>query len=192
MKKEILEKVMATGSCETLYYHYERRGNEILRIHQHPKAVLEVDDMQELVRHDEAVAGSEPIRDIAGEVQPLLDEDEGVCTVLLGYLDLLQHEFHIAVGVQLHFVGVVLAGRSGGAHFQSFAELMLTQRVGGRTFRCRLRGSVGELPLQIGGGVAVHPTVSRGGGEFCVFLRWHPEVPPHPSVKQDSAWDRCR
>lgn len=40
MKKEILEKVMATGSCETLCWHYERRGNEILRIHQHQRGTV--------------------------------------------------------------------------------------------------------------------------------------------------------
>ena len=165
----------------------------ILRcIHQHPKTILEVDDMQELVRHNEAVTGSKSIRDIAGKVQPLFDKDEGVCTVLLGYLDLLQHEFHIAVGVHLHFVGVVLADRPDGSHFQSFTELVLTQRMGGRTFRCGLRGFVGELPLQIGGGVAVHPTMSRGGREFCVFLRWHPAGPPRPSARRGSTGGQCR
>ena len=73
--------------------------------------------MQEFVRHNEAVAGSKPIRDIAGEVQPLLDEDKGVCAVLLGHLNLLQYEFHIAVDVHLHFVGVVLADSPDGSHF---------------------------------------------------------------------------
>lgn len=48
-----------------------------LRVHQDALPILEIDDVQELVRHDQAVAGAEPVRHITGEVQPLFDEDEG-------------------------------------------------------------------------------------------------------------------
>lgn len=130
-------------------------------IHQNSKAILEVDDVEQLVRYDEAVAGPKSVRDIAGEVQPLLNEDEGICTVLFCNLNLLQNEFQVAVGVHLHFVRVIFTCGPGRALFQRLAEFMLTQSMGGGAFRCGLRGLVGELSLQIGGGVAVHPTVSR-------------------------------
>ena len=55
--------------------------------------------MEELVRHDKAVAGTEAVRYIAAEVQSLLNVDDWVSTVLAGLRDGFQHELHIVVGV---------------------------------------------------------------------------------------------
>ena len=101
--------------------------------------------MEELVRHDEAVAGPETVRHIAGEVQPLLNEHLWVRAILPGLLEGFQNEFHITVRVQFHFVGVVLADRAGGAHLQSFAELVFRQRMSGGAFGCGFRFSVLKL-----------------------------------------------
>ena len=56
-------------------------------IYQHTLTVFEVNNVEELVRHDEAVAGPETVRHIAGEVQPLLNEHLGVQAVLPGFLN---------------------------------------------------------------------------------------------------------
>ena len=101
--------------------------------------------MEELVRHDEAVAGAKAIRHIAGEVEPLLNEHLGVRAILPCFLDSFQNEFQVAVRVHLHFVGVVLADRAGGAHLQRLAELVFRQCVSGGAFGCGFRFSVLKL-----------------------------------------------
>ena len=124
--------------------------------------------------------GAEAVRHIAGEVQPLLNEHLGVRAVLPGFLDGFQNEFQVAVRVHLHFVGVVLADRAGGAHLQRLAELVFRQRMSGGAFGCGFRFSVLELQFQPCGWIAVQPPVRGGCREDCVTIRWHPSAPPHP------------
>ena len=109
--------------------------------------------MEELVCHDEAVAGAEAVRHIAGEVQPLLNEHLGVRAILPGFLDGFQNEFQVAVRVHLHFIGIVLADRAGGAHLQRLAELVFCQRMSGCAFGCGFRFSVLKLQFQSSGGL---------------------------------------
>ena len=151
-----------------------------LAIHQHALAVFEVNNVEQLVRHDEAVAGSEAVRHIAGEVQPLLNEHLGVRAILPGFLDGFQNEFHVAVRIQFHFIGVVLADRAGGAHLQRFAELVFCKGMSRCTFCGSFRFSVLELQFQPGGWVAVKPAVGGGCREDCMTIRWHLSAPPHP------------
>ena len=151
-----------------------------LGIHQHALAVFQVNNVEELVRHDETVAGPETVWHIAGEVQPLLNEHLGVRAILPGFLDGFQNEFHVAVRIQFHFIGVVLADRAGGAHLQRFAELVLCQRVSGGAFGCGFCFSVLELQFQPCGWITVEPAVGGGCREDCMTIRWHLSAPPHP------------
>lgn len=150
-----------------------------LGIYQNSLAVLEIDNVEELVCHDEAVAGAEAVRHIAGEVQPLLNEHLGVRAVLPGFLDGFQNEFQVAVRVHLHFVGVVLADRAGGAHLQCLAELVFRQRMSGSPFCGSFRFSVLKLQFQPCGWIAVKPAVGGRCREDCVMIRGHLSAPPH-------------
>ena len=152
----------------------------LLGIDQHTLTIFEINNVEELVCHDEAVAGPEAVRHIAGEVQPLLNEHLGVRTVLPGFLDGFQNEFQIAVRVHLHFIGIVLADRAGGAQLQRFAELVFRQCMSGGAFCCGFRFSVLKLQFQPCGWIAVEPAVGGGCREDCVTIRGHLSAPPHP------------
>ena len=152
----------------------------LLGIDQHTLTIFEINNVEELVCHDEAVAGPEAVRHIAGEVQPLLNEHFWVRAVLSGFLDGFQNEFQIAVRVHLHFIGIVLADRAGGAHLQSLTELVFHQSVSGGAFCGGFRLPVLELQFQPCGGAAVELAVGGGGREDRMTFRWHPSAPPHP------------
>ena len=149
-------------------------------IHQHALAVFQVNNVEELVRHNEAVAGPETVRHIAGEVQPLLNEHLWVRAILPGLLDGFQNEFHIAVCVHLHLVGIILADRADGAHLQCLTELVFCKGMSRCTFCGSFRFSVLELQFQPSGWIAVKPAVGGGCREDCVTIRGHPSAPPHP------------
>ena len=91
--------------------------------------------MQPGACNDQAVTCTETVGDIAREVQPLFDQDLriGAREFCLGQL--LQHELHIAVGVIVHLVTVVLTDWLFGAQLQGFPELMLTESVSSCAFR---------------------------------------------------------
>ena len=129
--------------------------------------------MQELVRHDQAVAGAEPVRHITGEVQPLFDEDEGVGAERLCFLQLLQHELHIPIGIGVHFIAVIRADRLPGTQLQRLFELVLGESMGGGAFSCGFCLTVGELQFQPRRGVAVEPAMGAAGRENGVFGRRH-------------------
>ena len=143
-------------------------------------AVLVIHDVEGAVSDEDAVPGAEALRDITGKVQPLLNEHLGVRAVLPGFLDGFQNEFQIAVCVHLHFVGVVLDDRAGGAHLQRLAELVFRQRMSGGAFGCGFRFSVLKLQFQPCGWIAVEPAVGGRGREDCVTIRGHLSAPPHP------------
>ena len=103
----------------------------LLGLHQNALPIFEVDDVEQLVRHDETVPGAKALRDPAGEIQPLFDEDQRIGALQLGLGELLQHELHTAVCVCVHFVTVVLGHRLAGAYLQSAAELVFAEGVGG-------------------------------------------------------------
>ena len=172
----VVETIEDAECAERIQHHLRI----LFGIHQHALAVLQIDNMEELVRHDKAVAGAEAIRHIAGEVQPLFNEHLGVRAVLSGFLDGFQNEFQVAVRVHLHFVGVVLADRAGGAHLQRLAELVFRQRMSGGAFGCGFRFPVFELQFQPCGWIAVEPAVGGRGREDCVTIRGHLSAPPHP------------
>ena len=140
-----------------------------LRVHQDALPVLEINDVQELVRHDQAVPGAEAVRHIAGEVQPLFDEDERVSAERPGFLQLFQHELHIPIGVGVHFIAVIRADGLPGAQLQRLFELVFGQSMSGGAFGCGFRLPVGELQLQPCRRVAVEPSVGAAGGENGVF-----------------------
>ena len=141
----------------------------LLRVHQDALPILEINDVQELVRHNQAVAGAEPVRHITGEVQPLFDEDERVSAERLSFLQLFQHELHIPVGVGVHFVTIKRANGLSGAQLQRLFELVLGESMGGGAFRCGFCLPVGELQLQPRRGVAMEPAMGAAGGENGVF-----------------------
>ena len=144
-----------------------------LRVHQDALPILEIDDVQELVRHNQAVAGAEPVRHITGEVQPLFDEDERVGAERLSFYQLFQHELHIPVGVGVHFIAVIRADWFSRTNFQRLFELVLGKGMGGGSFRRGFRLPVGELQLQPRRGVAMEPAMGAAGGENGVFGGWH-------------------
>ena len=181
---DVVEGVKQPERAQGIQHHL----GILLGLNQNALAVLEVDDVEQLVRHDDAVPGAEAFRDPAGEVQPLLDEDQRVGALKLGLGELLQYELHIAICVSVHLITVILGHRLTGAHLQSAAELVFAESVGGGAFGSGLRLPVGKLPLQTGGGGTVHPTVGTGGGEDGVAVRWHGPTPPHPSTERRSAW----
>ena len=63
--------------------------------------------MERPVGNDDAVTGSETVRHIATEVQPLLNVDDRVRAELPDLGDGFQNELHIVVGVGIHLVAVV-------------------------------------------------------------------------------------
>ena len=111
--------------------------------------------MEELVRHDKAVAGAEAIRHIAGEVEPLFDEDFRVRAELPGFLQGFQNKLHIAVRIGVHLVRVVLADRLTGAHFQCFAEFVFRKGMSCGTFGGGFRFPVLKFLLQPCGWITV-------------------------------------
>ena len=58
--------------------------------------------MQQVVRDDHTVAGSETVLDPFGEVQCLLDADQRIGTQTLGFCDLFHHEGSVAFSGFLH------------------------------------------------------------------------------------------
>ena len=58
--------------------------------------------MQQVVRDDHTVAGSETVLDPFGEVQRLLDTDQRVGTQAFGLCDLFHHEGSVAFSGFLH------------------------------------------------------------------------------------------
>ena len=140
-----------------------------LCVYQDALPVLEIDDVQELVRHDQAVAGAEAVRHIAGEVQPLFNEDKRVGAERLGFLQLFQHKLHIPIGIGVHFIAVIWADGLPGTQLQCLFELVLSQSVSSGAFGCGFRLPVGELQLQPRRGVAVEPSMGAAGRENSVF-----------------------
>ena len=140
-----------------------------LCVYQDALPVLEIDDVQELVRHDQAVAGAEAVRHIAGEVQPLFNEDKRVGAERLGFLQLFQHKLHIPIGIGVHFIAVIWADGLPGTQLQCLFELVLSQSVSSGAFGCGFRLPVGELQLQPRRGVAVEPSMGAAGRENGVF-----------------------
>ena len=118
--------------------------------------------MEELVRHNQAVARAETLRDIAGKIKPLLDENDRVFAILLCFSDGFLDELDVVVCKTIHFIGVILTDRFLGAHFQYPPQLVFAESVCCCTFRCRLGFSVGKLLFQSRGGSAVCPPVSGG------------------------------
>ena len=66
----VVETIEDAERAESVQHHLRI----LFGIHQHALAVLQIDNVEELVRHDKAVAGAEAIRHIAGEVEPLFNE----------------------------------------------------------------------------------------------------------------------
>ena len=124
---------------------------------------------KELVRHDQAVAGAETVRHITRKIQPLFDENKRIGAERLGFLQLLQYELHIPIGVGVHFIAVIRADGLPGTQLQRLLELMLGKGVGGSAFSRGLRLPVGKLQLQPRRGVAVEPAMGAAGGENGVF-----------------------
>ena len=173
---DVIETIEDAERTESVQHHLRI----LFGIHQHALAVLQIDNVEELVRHDEAVAGAEAVRHIAGEVQPLLNEHLWVRAILPGFLNGFQNELQVTVRVHLHFIGIVLADRAGGAHLQCLTELVFRQRMSGGTFGCGFRFSILKLQFQPCGWIAVKPAVGGRCREDCVTIRGHPSAPPHP------------
>ena len=98
-----LQGVVDPESAQCVQHHLRI----VFRFNQHALAVLEIDDVERPVCNDDAVTGSETVRHIAAEVQPLLDVDDRVRTELPDLGDGFQHELHIVVGMGIHLVAVV-------------------------------------------------------------------------------------
>ena len=76
-------------------------------LNKNSKTMLVVDDLQNLVGNDDAVAGSKAILYPAGEVEPLFDEHHRVSAVLLCRLELFQYIGTILLGAVLHLSAVI-------------------------------------------------------------------------------------
>ena len=173
---DVVEAIEDAECAEGIQHHLRI----LFGIHQYALSVLQIDNVEELVRHDKAVAGAEAIRHIAGEVQPLLNEHLRVRAVLPGFLNGFQNELQVTVRVHLHLVGIVLTDRAGGAHLQCLTELVFCKGMSRCTFCGSFRFSVLELQFQPSGGIAVKPAVGGRCREDCVSIRGHLSAPPHP------------
>ena len=69
--------------------------------------MLVINDLQNLIRNDHTVAGAEAIFDPSGEIQPLLDQNLRIRTVLLCRLNLFRHIIPVTLGAVLHFLIVI-------------------------------------------------------------------------------------
>ena len=80
---DVIETIEDAECAEGVQHHLRI----LLGIYQHSLVVLQIDNVEELVRHDKAVAGAEAVRHIAGEVEPLFNEHLRVWAILPGFLD---------------------------------------------------------------------------------------------------------
>ena len=141
-----------------------------LRFDQNALPILEIDDVQGFIADDDTVTGSKSVRDIAAEVEALLDVDHGIRAVLPGFGKRFKDELHIVVRVHIHLVTVVLGDRlPSRPQLQRSAELMLTQRMCGGAFGGGFRLLVFKLQLQPRRWRAVEPAVRGGGRQKSVF-----------------------
>ena len=141
-----------------------------LRFDQNALPIFEIDDVQGFIADDDTVTSSKSVRDIAAEVQTLLDMDHGIRAVLPGFRKRFKDELHIVICVHIHLVAVVLGDRfPSGLQLQRSAELMLTQRVCGGTFGGGFRLLIFKLQLQPRRGRAVEPAMRRGSRQKSVF-----------------------
>ena len=69
--------------------------------------MLVIDNLQNLICYDHAVAGAEAVLYPSGKVQPLFDQYLRIRTMLLCRLDLLRHIIPVAFRAVLHFLIVV-------------------------------------------------------------------------------------
>lgn len=101
-------------------------------IDQNAEAVLIVNDLQCTVCDDDAVGGAEAGLYPAGEVHPLLDENNGISAGLLRRLHLFEYIGGVTIGTVRHFLVEPrqVLGRVSSLHAQRPAELVLTERVG--------------------------------------------------------------
>ena len=120
----------------------------VFRFHEHTHTVFEVDNVQRLIGDNNAVAGAEALRNIAAEIQPLFDGNDGIGADLLRFRDGFQHKLYIAICVEVHFVTVVRRARLFRWHLQCTPELMLAQRMCSGAFFGSLGFPILELLLQ--------------------------------------------
>ena len=138
-----------------------------LSLHLDALAVLQINNVQGVIRDHDAVSRTEAARDQVTEVHHLLD-----CHLGRGEsLSRVENKLDIGVSALFHFR--VVGGLGSGAAFQGRAELGLGHgvRLGalqGRLAHCRSSWDGG---LQRRGGCALQPAVSAGGGEPRVDLR---------------------
>lgn len=149
-------------------------------------AVLEIDNLNIMLRDDDAVRGSHAFGDISPQVHDLLHEDLRLGTAGLPPLQLFQNEGGIAPAGFLHLFGVVVHTGPGILirNAQQLMEQVFAQAVGLRALRGEDGALVRELLAEPGGTGAVVPALRGGGRQKRVLIRqtYHPALQPPPAA----------
>ena len=135
--------------------------------HHDSDAVFQIDHVEHIVGHNAGVPGAESFRHPAGEVQPLLHQNDGVRAVLLRLGQLLHHKRFISIGAVCHLgIEVVqILRRVSCRHAQRFLHLISRKAVCVRTLLGIRRSPVRVCRAQLGAGRAVQPAVAGGSGK---------------------------
>ena len=100
---DVVETIEDTECAERIQHHLRI----FLGIHQHALAVLQIDNVEELVRHDKAVAGAEAVLDVLREVDSHLKLGKCVLARLLRSFGLFSNKSCVVICAFLHFSVVV-------------------------------------------------------------------------------------
>ena len=137
-------------------------------------------NVQQVIRDDHAVAGSEAVLHPLGEIQRLLHADQRVLAQRLGRFDLLHHEVPVALSGLLHLrvVPGQILSRIAARSPQRLLHQILTQLMGVGALLGVWTALVLFLGAEPRAGRALEPPFAGRRGEVSVFS--HCRCPPPP------------
>ena len=152
----------------------------VFRFDQHAQTELEVDNVQQVIRDDHAVAGSEAVLHPLGEIQRLLHADQRVLAQRLGRFDLLHHEVPVALSGLLHLrvVPGQILSRIAARSPQRLLHQILAQLMGVGALLGIRTALVLFLGTELRAGRTLEPSFAGRRGEVSVFS--HCRCPPPP------------
>ena len=106
---DVVDPVIGIQCPECVTHHLRI----VFCFHQDAESVFEVDDVQDLVCNDQAVAGSEGIRNPSGEVQALFHKNLRIAAEFLCFLQLFHDIGAVLVRAVCHFLIIVREGFCG-------------------------------------------------------------------------------
>ena len=95
----IIDPVVGIQGSESVAHHLR----VILRFDQNPKTIFEINNLKDLVRYDETVAGAEAVRYPFGEIQSLFNKDQRILAVLSGFFVLFHNKGTVFIRRVRHF-----------------------------------------------------------------------------------------